>query len=220
MENTLLVVAKQPSPGQTKTRLCPPLNRVQAAELYECFLRDTLGIMRQVPDVRRVIVYLPENGQGYFQSLAPEMELMQQVGAALGERLDNLLSAALAAGAQKAVVMNSDSPTLPAEYLGMAFELLDRADVVLGPTEDGGYYLIGMKKPTPRLLREVRMSTPHVLSDTLALAKTSGVSTALLPAWYDVDRIADLKRLQAELAQASNGAGKYSLGWFQANGWV
>ncbi len=171
MANTLLVVAKQPSPGQTKTRLCPPLNGEQAADLYECFLRDTLGIMRLVPKVRRVIGYLSENGEGYFQTLAPDMERMRQNGASLGERLDNLLSTALANGAEKAVVMDSDSPTLPPDYLMMAYEQLDRADVVLGPTEDGGYYLIGMKKPNSHLLRDVQMSTPHVLRDTLELAK-------------------------------------------------
>ena len=80
----------------------------------------------------------------------------------------------------------------------MAFELLDQADVVLGPTEDGGYYLIGMKKPHPRLLREVQMSTPDVLTDTQELAKRMGVNIALLPPWYDVDTASDLERLQAE----------------------
>lgn len=220
MANTLLVVAKQPSPGQTKTRLCPPLNGEQAAGLYECFLRDTLGIMRLVPKVSRVIGYLSENGDGYFQTLAPDMERMRQDGASLGERLDHLLNTALANGAEKAVVMDSDSPTLPPDYLMMAFEQLDRADVVLGPTEDGGYYLIGMKKPNPHLLRDVQMSTPHVLRDTLELAKKSRVSVALLPPWYDVDTIVDLERLRAELLQLNEGIGQHSRNWFNANGWV
>lgn len=220
MGNTLLVVAKQPSPSQTKTRLCPPLNGKQAADLYECFLRDTLGIMRLVPKVRRVIGYLSENGEGYFQTLAPDMERMRQEGASLGERLDHLLCAALANGAKKAVVMDSDSPTLPSDYLVMAYEQLDRADVVLGPTEDGGYYLIGMKKPNPHLLRDVQMSTPYVLRDTLELAKTSGVRVALLPSWYDVDTLVDLERLRAELSQSNNGIGKHSANWFRANGWL
>lgn len=219
MVNTLLVVAKQPSPGKTKTRLCPPLNGQQAADLYECFLRDTLDIMRQVPNTQRVIGYLSENGREYFQALAPEMELMGQVGESLGERLANLLSAALTNGAEKAVVMDSDSPTLPPHYLAMAFEQLDRADVVVGPTEDGGYYLIGMKRPIPHLLRDVQMSTPHVLRDTLELAQKSGVSVALLPTWYDVDRQADLERLQAELTHSNSAIGAHSRGWFYANGW-
>ncbi len=219
MENILLVVAKQPSPGQTKTRLCPPLNHTQASELYDCFLRDTLDIMRKVPDVQRVVAYLSKNGHGYFQDLAPDMRLVKQVGMSLGERLDNLLTEALAGSSEKAVVMDSDSPTLPPAYLAMAFELLDQADVVLGPTEDGGYYLIGMKKPHPRLLREVQMSTPDVLTDTQELAKRMGVSVALLPPWYDVDTASDLERLQAELIPTPNGSGQHSRGWFQANDW-
>ncbi len=217
MPNMLLVVAKQPSPGQTKTRLCPPLNHAQAADLYECFLQDTLDIMSCVPNVQRGIAYLSENGPGYFQNLAPDMALIRQTGASLGERLDNLLTQVLADQAQKAVVMDSDSPTLPPDYLAMAFDRLDAADVVLGPTEDGGYYLIGMKKPHPRLLREVQMSTPHVLRDTLALA--SQVSVALLPTWYDVDNATDLERLRAELSQTTPLTGSHSRTWFAAKGW-
>ena len=171
--DTLLVVAKQPAPGQTKTRLCPPLTHDQAAELYDCFLRDTLSIMRAVPGVRCVIGYLPEDAQGYFRQLAPDMELSPQRGASLGERLDHLLTEALLGGSQRAVIMDSDSPTLPAAYLRQAFDDLADADVVLGPTHDGGYYLIGVKQPQPHLLREVQMSTPRVLADTLALAEAT-----------------------------------------------
>ena len=198
--DTLLVVAKQPAPGQTKTRLCPPLTHDQAAELYDCFLRDTLSIMRAVPDVRCMIGYLPEDAQAYFRRLAPDMGLSPQRGATLGERLDHLLSEALLGGARRAVVMDSDSPTLPAAYLRQAFDELAGADVVLGPTRDGGYYLIGLKSPQPRLLREVRMSTPRVLADTLALVEASGLSVVLLPTWYDVDTVEELHQLESEIA--------------------
>ncbi len=98
--------------------------------------------------------------------------------------------------------MSSDSPTLPAAYVAKAFDILarDEADVVLGPCDDGGYYLIGLAQPQPRLLREVPMSTPHVLRDTLALAATAGLRAVLLPPWYDIDVADDLRRLAAELA--------------------
>ncbi len=203
-KQTLLVVAKQPAPGQTKTRLCPPLIPTQAASLYECFLRDTLDTMRQVPGAQCVIGYLPENAADYFRQLAPDMGLALQRGDSLGERLDHLLTGALNNGAQKALVMDSDSPTLPAAYLSQAFDLLDEADVVLGPTRDGGYYLIGLKQPQPQLLRQVQMSTPHVLSDTLALAESTGLTVSLLPAWYDVDTIAELHQLADEIAALSD----------------
>ena len=96
--------------------------------------------------------------------------------------------------------MDSDSPTLPAGYVQEAFARLDAADVVIGPCRDGGYYLIGMKQPQPRLLQEVEMSTPRVLVDTLALAAAMGVTVSLLPEWYDVDTGAELDHLAAEIA--------------------
>lgn len=199
-QHSLLVVAKQPSAGQTKTRLCPPLTGESAAELYEHFLRDTLEIMRRVPDVQRSIVYLPEAAEPYFRQLAPDMTLTRQQGESLGERLDHLLSAALTAGAERAVVMDSDSPTLPAAFVAQAFDRLEEVDVVLGPCRDGGYYLIGVRTPQPRLLREVPMSTPTVLRDTIALADELGLRVALLPEWYDVDTVAELNHLRAEVA--------------------
>lgn len=200
-QRSLLVVAKQPIAGQTKTRLCPPLTGKSAAELYEHFLRDTLEIMQRVPNVQRSIVYLPEDAEDYFRQLAPAMTLSRQQGETLGERLDHLLSAALAAGAECAVVMDSDSPTLPAAYVAQAFDRLEEADVVLGPCRDGGYYLIGVRQPQPRLLREVPMSTPTVLRDTIFLADQLGLRVALLPEWYDVDTVAELDHLRAEVAQ-------------------
>jgi rSAM/selenodomain-associated transferase 1 len=199
----LIVVAKKPAPGQTKTRLCPPLTYVQAANLYDCFLHDTLNIMRKVPNVERAVCYLPDDAQGYFHAHAPDMELTPQRGVSLGERLDNLLTEALQNGFERAVVINSDSPTLPAAYLSQAFDALEAADVVLGPTQDGGYYLIGLKHPQPHLFRSVQMSTDHVLADTLALAESNGLTVSLLPTWYDVDTIEDLYRLDEELAGMS-----------------
>jgi hypothetical protein len=218
--NTLLVVAKHPVPGQTKTRLCPPLSHAQAADLYECFLRDTLDLMRQVANVQRMIGFLPEDAGDYFHLLAPDMELTRQVGASLGERLDHLLTEALASGSGRVVVMDSDSPTLPAEYLSQAFDLLEEADVVIGPTRDGGYYLIGMKQPQPRLLRQVQMSTPRVLADTLALAEAAGLAVSLLPAWYDVDTIADLHYLDREIAGMNvNGNAPATRLWLAETDW-
>jgi len=220
MPDTLLVVAKQPAPGQTKTRLCPPLTPIQAANLYDCFLRDTLDTMRKIPGVQRVIGFLPEDAQDYFNQLAPDMGLVCQHGAALGERLDHLLTDALAGGSQRAVVMDSDSPTLPVDYISQAFEQLADADVVLGPTRDGGYYLIGLKQPQPHLLRQVQMSTPNVLSDTLALAESTGLVVSLLPTWYDVDTIADLHQLDQEIAGMSvNGNAPATRRWLAETNW-
>jgi glycosyltransferase A (GT-A) superfamily protein (DUF2064 family) len=114
--------------------------------------------------------------------------------------------------------MDSDSPTLPATSLLAAFaHLASDADVVLGPCDDGGYYLIGLKQPAPRLLREVQMSTPHVVADTLALAAAEGLRVKLLPAWYDVDDVAALVRLVAELAQVPADVARQTRAFFASN---
>jgi len=114
-------------------------------------------------------------------------------------------------GCRNAVIMDSDSPTLPASYLISAFTKFEEgADVVIGPCDDGGYYLIGLKRPYPRLLREVRMSTPNVTADTLALAAEENLQVALLPVWYDVDDHPSLRRLFAELVVAPDTTARYT----------
>ncbi len=199
----LLVMAKRPFPGQTKTRLTPILSPTEAAQLYTCFLRDALDRARAVSGVTPFIVYSPPTPEtaSYFRRLAPDFALLPQIGATLGERLDNVLTRCHRAGYAQTVAMSSDSPTLPVDYLAQAFSRLDdpAADVVLGPCEDGGYYLIGWKRPHPRLVRDVQMSTNHVLQDTLAIAAEENLRVTLLPSWYDVDDAAELRRLQGAL---------------------
>jgi len=214
--NALIVVAKRPAPGKTKTRLSPPLTPQLASALYECFLFDTLDQMRQVIDAHHVIAYLDE--QDYFQRIAADFELIQQEGDDLGVRLDNALTSYLSRGYERAVIMDSDSPTLPASYLSQAFHLLsDGADVVLGPCDDGGYYLIGIKKPRPRLLREVQMSTSTVTADTIALAEQEGLRVNLLPIWYDVDDAASLIRLMKEVESLDSQATVHTRRFLQQN---
>jgi hypothetical protein len=206
-ENVLIVVAKHPAAGRTKTRLTPPLSLHQAANLYECFLKDTIELVRGVENVRRAIAYLPASETPYFAQLAPDFELLPQRGDDLGERLDHALTHYLERGYRRAAVMNSDSPTLPEGHLRACFEALSgETDVAIGPCADGGYYLLGTRKPIPRLTRDVRMSTPHVSADTLALAAEEGLRVHLLPGWYDVDDARTLTRLVAELANAPKAA--------------
>jgi rSAM/selenodomain-associated transferase 1 len=198
--NALLTVAKRPAAGQTKTRMTPPLAPGTAAALYECFLKDTLSLMRLVPATQQVIAYLPQGEENYFQGLAPGFELLLQNGSDLGSRLNHATTHFLAQGYRKVVIMDSDSPTLPVEHLVEAFDVLDDFDLSLGPCEDGGYYLIGLKQPAPRLLVDVQMSTPYVVDETLALAAEEDLSVHMLPEWYDVDDAAELVRLKHELA--------------------
>lgn len=218
--SALLMVAKRPAPGRTKTRLTPPLMPEQAAALYECFLWDTVELMRQVPGVQPAIAYLPAEERAYFETLAPGFELIRQEGKSLGERLDNALNHFLDKGYRRAAIMNSDGPNLPVAFVTRAFQALaGDADVVLGPSDDGGYYLIGLRRPAPRLLREVRMSTPEVLADTLHLAAQEGLRVALLPSWYDVDDAQSLARLRAELAEAPTGVARHTKAMLQTTTW-
>ncbi len=198
MKRALIVMARHPTPGETKTRLCPPFRPDQAAALYERFLLQVFRTVRSVPGIARFVAYTPADRIDYFREIAPDFELMPQQGDGLGERLDVALSAVLARGFDGVVVLGSDAPTLPLAHLAAAFDLLEQVDIVLGPCEDGGYYLIGAKRPQPRLLREVRMSTPTVLQDTLELAAQEGLAVGLAPRWYDVDTIEDLRRMKAD----------------------
>ena len=119
----------------------------------------------------------------------------------LGDRLQYVLSVALNRGHRQVAAINSDSPTLPPDLLCSAFRRLDdpRVDAVFGPCADGGYYLIGVKRPPGRLVTDVQMSTSTVLRDTLAIAAAEGLRVDLLPEWYDVDSADELERLSAEL---------------------
>jgi rSAM/selenodomain-associated transferase 1 len=198
----LIVMAKRPAAGRTKTRLSPPLSAAQAAELYACLLHDTLEAVRAAANLVPLtpcIAYAPADAAPYFRDLAPDFTLIVQQGPNLGHRLASVMLAARDQGHQQVAAINSDSPGMPPAYLAQAFSELDdpAVDVVLGPVDDGGYYLIGWQRPYPRLVREVTMSTTRVLADTLALAVRVGARTALLPGWYDVDTAADIERLRA-----------------------
>ena len=209
--NALIAVAKQPAPGQTKTRLSPPLTLEQSSALYEAFLLDTLNQMRQVHEAQRVIAYLPLGARDYFHRFARDFELSPQNGHDLGSRLDHALTSYLSQGYERVVIMDSDSPTLPSVYLSKAFNALtDGADVTLGPCDDGGYYLIGIKKPTPRLLREVQISTPTVTADTIALAEEEGLKVSLLPTWYDIDDASSLLRLMKEVENVDSNVARHT----------
>ncbi|MFQ5344212.1 MAG: TIGR04282 family arsenosugar biosynthesis glycosyltransferase [Anaerolineae bacterium] len=200
-KRALVLMAKQPAAGRTKTRLSPPLSPEAAAGLYRCFLLDKLAQMRGVESANLGVAYWPATAREYFAALAPGFTLIPQAGADLAERLRNVFDLAFHRGYEQVMAIDGDTPTLPAGHLRQGFQRLDdpAVDVVLGPCEDGGYYAIGMKRPHPTLF-DVAMSTPRVVEDTLARAEAAGLRVALLPNWYDVDTPADLERLAAELA--------------------
>jgi rSAM/selenodomain-associated transferase 1 len=204
----LILMAKQPLVGQSKTRLMPRLSAPQAADLAHCFLVDKLSQMRQVAGVDLAIAYAPDTSRAFFADLAPDFRLWPQVGPDLAARLRNIFAQTLAEGYEAVVAIDGDTVTLPPAHLEATFAALGAADVSLGPCEDGGYYAIGMKKLYPSLF-DVQMSTPQVLSDTLHQAKKAALSVQLLPLWYDVDTPADLYRLAKDLASSQTATAHY-----------
>jgi rSAM/selenodomain-associated transferase 1 len=202
MDEALIVVAKEPVPGRTKTRLCPPFTLESAAAFYRCLLLDSLALMARFETADHAIAYAPASAHGYFTRLSPNgFSLVEQMGANLGERLANALSQHFDLGYRRVVIMNSDGPTLPLACLEEAFSGLDRADVTLGPGHDGGYYLIGMNRPHRELFEGIDWSTERVISQTLAVCRRLGITVHQLPEWYDVDVADDLERLRRDLEE-------------------
>jgi hypothetical protein len=193
-------MAKEPAAGRTKTRLCPPLSPSDAARLYEALLHDTIALVARRPGVRLAVAVTPPSAVGVFRLRLPHDALLlpvegQDIGACLSQATAHLF----AAGFSRVMALNSDGPTLPGAYLGRAGALLGCHDVVLGPSEDGGYYLVGLRHPAPGLFQGIAWSTSRVMAQTIDRAAALGLSVALLPPWYDVDTAADLTRLRAEL---------------------
>jgi rSAM/selenodomain-associated transferase 1 len=214
------IMAKAPRPGEVKTRLCPPLAAAQASELYRCFLLDKIAQVRALDRAAPAVAYTPGPARGEFERLAPGFALVAQRGRGLGERLTHAVADVLAAGHAGAIMTDTDTPTLPGNRLAEAVRVLEarEADVVVGPSEDGGYYLIGVRAPAPALFEDVPWSTPAVLPVTLERARRSGLGVRLLPAWFDVDTGPDLDRLRAALAASPGGEPRHTRRFLAALG--
>jgi rSAM/selenodomain-associated transferase 1 len=200
-----IVMVKAPRAGAVKTRLVPPLSGAQAAALAACFARDVVGSLRRVvPDL--IVAFAPPGGRDEMESLLPfeGLRWLEQRGADLGARLEAATARAFAQGFGPVVVTGTDSPTLPASFVGRAVASLAAAesDVVLGPTEDGGYYLVGLRRPAAGLFQNVAWSTPRARLETAANAARLDLRLHELPAWYDVDDFDDLLHLRDEIFKA------------------
>lgn len=208
----LCIMAKAPEAGQVKTRLCPPLSPDDAAELYRCFLLDKIAQAREVPGVEPFLAHAPAQAAAVFEALAPGFTLLRQRGADLTARLTAVCAELFRNGCDAAIMIDSDTPTLPTERLDRAVAVMKGGgcDLVLGPSEDGGYYLIGLRRLHPELFEGMPWSTPVVLEETLRRARALGLSAVALPAWYDVDTAADLARLQADVAAGPDGGPRHT----------
>jgi rSAM/selenodomain-associated transferase 1 len=199
-DSAIIVMAKQPWAGLSKTRLCPPFTFEEAAGLSEALLRDTIELAAGVENTALAVAVTPASAVDYFRSISPAGTLLLPVEAAdIGGCLEQVLEELLRKGFHKAMALNSDGPSLPRAVLSQALDLLDHSDVVFGPSYDGGYYLVGLKQPQPRLFRDIPWSTDLVLVESLAQAAALGLRAAQTRLWYDVDTVAEVRELAEEL---------------------
>jgi len=209
MNVALAIMVKQPTPGRVKTRLCPSLTPEQATDLYRCFLLDKMAQVLRIASAIPYLGFTPPEAESYFRDLAGRMfSLLPQQGKDLGERLDHLSTRLLAAGHPGVVLIDSDTPSLPDRFLAESIERLTdpHTDAVFGPAEDGGYYLVGLRRSAPALFQGITWSTPVVLEQTLQAAAGAGLRVQLLPSWYDVDTAKDLGRLARDLESDGTAA--------------
>lgn len=205
VECAIAVMAKASIPGRAKTRLAPPLSYDEAAEFNTSFLHDIaqnlLMASRHAP-IRPFMAYAPAGTRQFFEDNLPAgIGLLETVAPDFGQCLFKAASALLDSGYQSVCLLNSDSPTLPCGYLIAAATVLaaegDR--MVIGPSTDGGYYLLGLKKQHRRLFEEVDWSTDRVFGQTVARAGEIGLPVVVLPTWYDIDDAAALCTLAEEV---------------------
>jgi len=187
------IMIKYPEPGRVKTRLAGDIGPEQAALI--CRKITELVMKQTMPDAEkydRFVFYDPPERVRDFQSWFPNEKFIAQTGSDVGERMDKAIRHLLKNGAEKAVITGTDIPDLTSRIIIQAFEMLDRADVVVGPALDGGYYLIGMKSSMPELFCDITWSTKDVFSETIRTLKHSGKSYGVLPVLSDLDTIEDL----------------------------
>lgn len=202
MRPVIIIMVKAPQIGKVKTRLSPPLSTQEAAALAACFVQDVTAMsLRVLPDV--IIAYAPRDGRPILEKILPGHLLwLEQQGTDLGERLEAAISSAASFGFGPIIVIGADSPTLPDVLLKTACDVLinAEADVVLGPTADGGYYLVGLQHPVPHLFQNIAWSTRSTYNQTVANIREQNLRLHELSPWYDVDTFADLLQLRDELA--------------------
>lgn len=204
MNNVLGLFAKWPAPGAVKTRLAADTSPEFAARIAGAFLRDSLSRLASIT-ARRILVGTPSAERVNFGAIStPHWGYGDQGEGDLGQRLKHFFSTNFEEGANRVVVVGSDSPTVPVDFISQSFEMLNAHDVVIGPAMDGGYYLIGGTPAMPEIFSGISWGTHAVLRETLD--RLGHAKLAILPPWYDVDTLADCRFLAAHIeAMAKSG---------------
>jgi rSAM/selenodomain-associated transferase 1 len=198
-KKALILFARDPVLGQVKTRLQSKFDEATVLDLYTRFLQDSIDKICSLNDVTPFIGAYPNSSSQYFKNVSEQknITIFPQEGGDLGERMKNAFLKLVDDGYQKVVIIGSDSPSLPLSYLESAFD--SDGEVVIGPSTDGGYYLIGMNRKVTDVFSNISWGTESVLSKTMDRLREDGAKLKLLPLWYDVDHPEDLKFLKTHL---------------------
>ncbi|MBI3810164.1 MAG: TIGR04282 family arsenosugar biosynthesis glycosyltransferase [Nitrospirae bacterium] len=195
MSTALIIFAKAPIPGAVKTRLCPPLDPEEAASLHGSLVMDAIERTKGLQGTTLYVAGAPDLDHPFFKVMEGRYgaRLLLQRGPDLGSRMKQAMQDAFNQGAKDVLLTGTDLPTLPRTHLMEALTLIKSHDVVLGPTADGGYYLIGLRKMMPALFDGIAWSTASVLAETKKKVEAAGLSLGLLPECRDLDTLDDLK---------------------------
>lgn len=201
MNRAIIIMTKIPRAGNVKTRLQPFLTPEQSAELATVFLQDAVEKARKVCD-KTIIAFTPPDEKDFLFNFVPSNNILAaQIGKDLGERMFNAFVFAFADDSDSVVMIGTDSPTFPAEFIERTFDLLENSDAVLGESEDGGYYLIGLKTLRKEIFENVEWSSPETFVQTVHNIENCGLSLSYVTKWRDVDFPKDLERLKKELRE-------------------
>ncbi len=200
MSTSLIIFAKSPVPGKVKTRLTPYLTPTEAVELYKAFIADIVCNAHKLKCERITIAYTPANAEAVFRGICGQsVNYFPQKGNDLGERMKNAFKHSFDKGFKRTVIIGTDSPTLPLSYIRDAFDVLKEVPVTIGPTFDGGYYLIGLSEQNDAIFDGVDWSTSRVFSQTMTRIQAINKQLYVLPPWYDVDTSDNLEFLRSHI---------------------
>lgn len=200
--------AKAPIPGEVKTRLLPYFTKEDAARLHEAFIYDTFKSVSRI-GAKKFLFCHPSIEHSIFRKISNDtgIRLMEQRGKDLGERMKNATDMLFEEGFKRVIILGADSPSLPVKYIEDGFKRLTDYSIVIGPSIDGGYYLIGAKSSVPRIFDDVPWGTGRVFRTTLEKGIRLGLDLYILPFWYDIDTIEDLALLYSHARHLNKNGG-------------
>lgn len=212
-KRALVIFAKEPRSAPIKTRLKKVLSFDQRLKLYEAFLRDARQICLEVPRSEKIVAFDSRAYPKMLKQIFKGFVLIRQQGSDLGQRMHHVFCLSKKKGIDMTVILGTDSPDLPVSFVRSAFRSLKRNDLVLGPCQDGGYYLIGLRDPCEELFCAIPWSSSQVFKKTLDRANKIGLKTDILPEWWDVDVPDDIKSLTKRIGKKKKIA-KYTKEYF------